>query len=154
MRRTPLKPGKPLQRRAGLKTKTGLKAKRDKPRRDEGRIDHGRISGPRNPDPTADQREFWRWLREEKGCVITGARGQGGGWGKHCTIHHITSDGHKRIDRDHWLVLPLRADLHQNVWDSRNSIEAMNHAEFAKRHRIDLIATSRALLDEWRGLRK
>lgn len=154
MRRTPLKPGKPLARRTPLKAKTRLKAKRSKPRRNEGRIEHERIRGERNPDPTPEQREFWRWLREEKGCIITGARGEGGGFGKHCTIHHITSDGHKRIDRDHWRVIPLRADLHQTVWDNRNSIEAMNHAEFAKRHRLDLMALPIQLRKEWEAHRQ
>lgn len=149
VRRTPLKPGKPLQRRTGLKSKTRLKAKRDKPRRDEGRIEHERISGPRNPDPSAEQREFWKWLREEKGCIITGAKGDHPDPRLRCTIHHITSDGYKRISRDHWLVLPLRADHHQAVWDAKNSIEAMNHAEFARHHHIDLIARSIELREEW-----
>ncbi|WP_299327573.1 hypothetical protein [Parasphingopyxis sp.] len=56
------------------------------------------------------------------------------------TLHHVTStrDGGRR-SRSHWLVVPLRADLHQIIWDSKNSVEALNHGQFFERYGVDLL---------------
>jgi hypothetical protein len=148
MKRTPLNPGKPLQRKTPLRAKAGFKpkakarAKREVPPHKQ--VGHERMRPKESADPTAEQRRYWAWLRDTKGCCITGALG--------CTIHHVTSDGHKRIARSHWQVVPLRADLHQTVWDNRNSVEAMGHAKFNAKHRVDLLALSAALVAEWREL--
>lgn len=127
MKRTPLK-------RTGF-----IKSKRTKPRRNEGRVQHGRIKPKVGAKATAEQKRYHEWVRA-KGCLVTGGP---------ATIHHVTSDGHKRISRSHWLVVPLRADLHQIIWDSKNSVEALGHAGFTEKYGVDLLAEARRLHAEW-----
>jgi len=117
-----------------------LKAKRDKPRRNEGRVKHGRSKPKAGAKPTAEQERFREWVRA-KGCMITGQPSP--------TIHHVTSDGYKRISRSHWLIVPLVKELHQSVWDSKNSVEALGHAKFNEKHGVDLLAHAKSLYAEW-----
>lgn len=141
----------PLTRKTRLRTSTGLHAKRPTPRRtDLDRVQHRRIKPKAAKGPTAEQMQYWAWLVGERGCVVTGAKGDHPDPRLRCTIHHVTSDGMKRLARDHWQVVPLRADHHQAVWDGRNSVEAMGHAKFNARHGIDLLALAGTLLAEWR----
>jgi hypothetical protein len=65
--------------------------------------------------------------------------------GSQATVHHVTSDGYKRITRSHWLVTPLCPVHHQIQWGPRESVEALGHAGFARVYGIDLLQTAKAL---------
>lgn len=56
------------------------------------------------------------------------------------TVHHVTSDGHKRIARSHRRVAPLCPKHHQIQFGSHESVEALSHAGFTKKYGIDLLA--------------
>lgn len=119
-----------------------LPSKRKNPRRNIGRIQHGRMKAKVGAKATSEQKVFHEWVRA-KGCLVT----QGP-----ATIHHVTSDGYKRLSRSHWLVVPLRADKHQIIWDSDNSVEALGHAGFTEKYGIDLLAEAKRLKAEWDAL--
>lgn len=63
------------------------------------------------------------------GCLVCGAP---------ATIHHVTSDGFKRISRSDTLVAPLCPRHHQIIFGPRESVEALGHAGFHKTYGIDL----------------
>jgi len=60
-------------------------------------------------------------------------------------VHHVTSDGYKRITRSNWLVTPLCPAHHQIQWGPRESVEALGHAGFTQAYGIDLLAVARRL---------
>lgn len=64
------------------------------------------------------------------GCCVCGAE---------ATIHHVTSDGFKRIARSHWLVVGLCPFHHLYQWNSKTSVEAMGHAKFCAHWGVDLL---------------
>lgn len=64
------------------------------------------------------------------GCLVCGAA---------ATIHHVTSDGYKRIARSDQLVAPLCPRHHQIIFGPRESVEALGHAGFAATYGIDLL---------------
>ena len=149
-RKTPLRAKKGLSRGKGLSPRSADRA----PVPPEKRVDHKRSKPKESDPPSPEQKRFWRWLRFVKGCVITGVRGERFPPSLSCTIHHVTSDGHKRLARDHWRVVPLRADHHQAVWDGKDSVEAMGHAKFNAKHEVDLLALSGELRAEWEAAGK
>lgn len=110
-----------------------LKPKRSKPRRNEGRVTHGRMKPKPARDPNAEERRFREQVRA-CGCLVCGAP---------ATIHHVTSDGHKRIARSHKRVTPLCPVHHQKVFDPKDadpiSVEGLTHAGFTARYGIDLL---------------
>lgn len=138
-------------KRGELRRKSPLRAKskRAAPTRPK-RICHERMKPKESDAPTADQRRYWAWLREQ-GCVVTNMR-DGGSGALALTLHHVTSDGFKRIARSHWRVVPLRADMHQTVWNNTDSVEAIGHAAFADRWGVDLYARADELRAEWERL--
>lgn len=122
-----------MKRSGPLKSKTRLRSKRTAPRRSEGRITHGRIKEKPARDPNAEERRFHQTVRE-CGCLVCGGP---------ATIHHVTSDGHKRIARSHQRVAPLCSIHHQKVFDPTDadpvSVEGLSHAGFTERFGIDLL---------------
>lgn len=72
----------------------------------------------------------------ETGCAVCGSPAQ---------VHHVTSDGYKRISRSNWLVVGLCPVHHQIQHGPRESVEALGHAGFTKAYGIDLLATAREL---------
>lgn len=67
---------------------------------------------------------------------------------KPATVHHVTSDGYKRITRSNWLVVPLCPVHHQIQWGPRESVEALGHAGFKDMYGIDLLAVAQRLAGE------
>lgn len=122
-----------MKRSGPLKRRTPLRAKRAKPRRNEGRINHARMKEKESRAPNAEERAF-RSLVAGVGCLVCGLP---------ATIHHITSDGYKRIARSHQLIAPLCPIHHQKVFDPKDaapvSVEGLGHARFRDRHGIDLL---------------
>jgi hypothetical protein len=73
------------------------------------------------------------------GCLACGAA---------ATIHHVTSDGFKRIARSHKRVVPLCPAHHQIQHGPRDSVEALGHAGFTALHGIDLLAEADRLWED------
>jgi hypothetical protein len=65
--------------------------------------------------------------------------------GSPATVHHVTSDGYKRITRSHMLVVPLCPVHHMIQHGPRESVEALGHAGFTKAYGIDLLAEAKRL---------
>lgn len=119
-----------------LKRRSPLKAKREKPRRNEGRVTHKRIK-PKTTGKTAEEARYIEHVAG-LGCLICG---------KPATVHHVTSDGFKRIARSHKLVVPLCPVHHLIQWGPKESVEALGHAGFKDRYGVDLYERAREL---WR----
>jgi hypothetical protein len=106
-----------------------LRAKRPTPRRDEGRIAHARIKPKEPKEPT------YLGFIASLGCLVCGAP---------ATVHHVTSDGYKRLARSDRRVAPLCPRHHQIQHGPRESVEALGHAGFKARYAIDLLAWAEA----------
>jgi hypothetical protein len=65
--------------------------------------------------------------------------------GGQATVHHVTSDGFKRISRDNFLTVPLCPRHHQIQHGPRESVEALSHAGFTEAYGIDLLAEAMRL---------
>ena len=100
---------------------------------------HKRMKEKRAAVPTAAERRHWERIAQMP-CAACGKRP--------VTIHHVTSDGYKRIARSHKLVTPLCKECHQIIWNSKDSIEAIGHAEFCRRNGVDLLALAERLWKE------
>ncbi len=85
--------------------------------------------------PTAAERRHMARIAEMP-CLVCGGAS---------TVHHVTSDGYKRITRSNMLVTPLCPVHHQIQWGPRESVEALGHAGFAQAYGIDLLAEARKL---------
>lgn len=65
------------------------------------------------------------------------------------TLHHVTSDGYKRISRSHKRVVPLCAMHHLIQHGPTVSVEALGHAGFKARWNIDLLAEAERIFDNY-----
>ena len=55
--------------------------------------------------PTAEHKRYWAWIASHR-CLVCSSE---------ASIHHIIEDGtHKRLTKDHWLVVPLCRAHHQD----------------------------------------
>lgn len=113
-----------------------IRPKRLTPRRNDGRVTHGRIK-VRNVEPNAEQRAYWKWLREHFCCEGCGRR-------RALVIHHILPSS----ARDHWRVVILCPGCHNGRTDSVHLLGS--EAKFLERHGVDLVAVSVARLEEYR----
>jgi len=96
------------------------------------------------PNAKAAERRHMRHVAEQ-GCLVCDSP---------ATLHHVTSDGHKRITRSHWLVVPLCPRHHLIQHGPRESVEALGHAGFTRVHDIDLLHRAKLLRDtspHWSG---
>ena len=75
------------------------------------------------------------------GCLVCGGLS---------TVHHVTSDGYKRITRSNYLVTPLCPVHHQIQHGPRESVEALSHAGFTRAYGIDLLAVAHTLAKDVR----
>lgn len=115
-----------------------LKKRRDRPRRDDGRIRHRRLKPKPGAAPTAAERRHIACVAAMP-CLVCGAP---------ATVHHVTSDGFKRIRRSPRRVVPLCPCHHQIQWGPKGSVEALGHAGFTAAYGIDLLAEADRL---WTG---
>jgi hypothetical protein len=104
--------------------RTPLRAKRLTPRRNEGRVAHERIKPKEPKEPT------YLGFIASLGCLVCGCP---------ATVHHVTSDGYKRLARSDRRVAPLCCRHHQIQHGPRESVEALGHAGFKARYGIDLL---------------
>lgn len=75
-------------------------------------------------------------------CLVSGRRP--------VTVHHVTgyADRMGRFTRSPRLVVPLAAEYHLIQHGPRDSVEALGHRGFFKRHGIDLFAEAQRLWAE------
>ena len=122
--------------------KTPLKRKRERPRRNEGRIQHGRVKPRARAAPNAAEKRHVAFIAGLP-CLVCGARS---------TVHHVTSDGFKRIARSPRRVVPLCPVHHQIQHGPHESVEALGHAGFRQRYGIDLLLVADQLWRESQAL--
>lgn len=66
---------------------------------------HSRMKKKWKPQANAAEIRFREWVRGF-GCLVCGRVAE---------IHHIISDGFKRIGKDHWLITPLCTEHHRGT---------------------------------------
>lgn len=66
---------------------------------------HNRIKPKYRKELNAAETRYQEWVRQF-GCLVCGAE---------ASIHHIISDGYKRLTKDHMLVTPLCPEHHQGT---------------------------------------
>lgn len=121
-----------LARRSFIQRRKPLAKMRPTERiKDRGRVAQ-RMARKASAAPTAEERRHWSRV-SEMGCLVCG---------RPATIHHVTSDGHKRIARSHRRVVPLCPVHHQIQHGPRESVEALGHAGFTATYGIDLLAVA------------
>lgn len=65
------------------------------------------------------------------------------------TVHHVTASIHGgRIARSHKRVVPLCPEHHQIQHGPRESVEALGHGGFYRRHGVDLLREADRLWEE------
>jgi hypothetical protein len=88
--------------------------------------------------PTAaEQRHMDRVA--ELPCLVSGRR--------EVTLHHVTADSFcmGRFPRSHRLIVPLAPQYHLIQHGPRESVEALGHRGFYRKHGIDLLAEAKRL---------
>ncbi len=99
------------------------------------KINHGRVKPKYNPRPNKAQREYHDHIRG-LGCLVCG---------RPPSVHHITSDGYKRLTKDHWLVVPLCWEHHQG---DKGYHGLGSHDKFVEMYKIDLFEKAKEFRDE------
>lgn len=69
-----------------------------------------------------------------------------GNWPVH--VHHVVSDGFKRITRNHRLVIPLCPSCHQN---GENAVHKIGHAAFNELNGVDQLERAKRLWEQHDG---
>lgn len=115
-----------------------LKSKRDTPRRNEGRIAHTRIKA-KATDKTAEERRFHDYVAALPcvGCLAQPVH-----------VHHVISDGNKRLTRDHKLVLPMCPPCHQ---DGSHALHVIGTRAWNAQAGIEQHVEAQKLWEEWNG---
>jgi len=88
---------------------------------------HTRIKPKAGAAPTAEERRHWDRIAH-MGCLVCGQEAE---------IHHVHSDGFKRIGKSHRRVAPLCVRHHRTGQDA---VHTLSHAGFTERFKIDLLS--------------
>ena len=118
-----------MLRRVPLKRTGAIARKRAVPRRNEGRVQHPR----RSKAKTAQEKRHHRAVAAMP-CIACGS------WPVH--VHHVISDGFRRISRNHKLVLPVCPECHQN---GPTAIHKIGTRAWNDLHGIDQLERSKRL---------
>jgi len=102
---------------------------------------HNRMRPKAGAPPTALERRYMAYIASLP-CLVCG---------RPATVHHVSSDGFKRIARSHMLLSPLCPGHHMIQHGPTISVEALGHAGFTEYHGIDLYAEAQRLRDGWDG---
>ena len=127
-------------KRSPLTRRTGLPAKRSKPRvRRPERVVHERMKPKAGAPPTAEEQRHIERVRAMP-CLVSG---------RPASVHHVTgyADRPGRIARSHKRIVPLAPEFHQHDF-GKESVERLGHRGFYQRHRIDLLAVADRLWEE------
>lgn len=120
MKRSPLRPKRPTPRRQAPE-----------------RVQHVRSKPKAGAPPTAQEKRHMDRVAA-LGCLVCRSPAE---------LHHVTSDGLKRIARSHQRVVPLCPRHHRIHVGSAESVEYLGHAGFTIRYGIDLLSEADRL---WR----
>ena len=101
---------------------------------------HGRMKPKAGAPPDAQERAHMARVASLP-CLVSGKRP--------VTLHHVTgyADRPGRFSRSHKLIVPLAPEYHLIQHGPHDSVEALGHEGFYKRHGIDLLANAERL---WR----
>lgn len=112
------------------------------------RITHGRMKPKAGARPTPDERSHMDRVAALP-CLLYGLNIP---FDQRClgftTLHHVTSDGFKRISRSHKTVVPLCEKHHLIQHGPRGSVEALGHRGFTLLYGIDLLGEANRLWAE------
>jgi len=115
-----------------------LKAKRDTPRRSEGRVTHERMRA-KATSKTAAHRRYHTYVASLP-CLGCGVQP--------VCVHHVISDGHKRLTKDHSLVLPLCPSCHA---DGPTAVHRIGTRAWNAMHGFEQHVRAAELWEEWHG---
>jgi len=118
-------------------SRSRLKPKRDTPRRNEGRVQHERMKAKAGAKATAEERRHLDRIAAMP-CLVAGCTNA-------ANIHHVVSDGFKRISRTHRLATPLCKIHHQ---DGPMAVHRIGHAKFTEVFGIDLLTWAEEAWEE------
>lgn len=96
---------------------------------------HGRIKEKYRPTPNAKEKRYHSWLRD-RGCLICE---------REASIHHVTTEGKERIQRNHMLVTPLCPEHHQGS----SGIHMLGHDKFTKKYDLNLFEVATESYQDW-----
>ena len=96
---------------------------------------HNRIKPKRNIAPNSAQKDYHDDIRL-LGCLVCQ---------KEACIHHVISDGFKRLIKDHWLVVPLCYEHHQG---DKGYHGLGSHDKFVEMYGINLFEKAKELRNE------
>lgn len=113
--------------------------KRLTPRRNEGRITHVRQKPKPGAPPSAEERRHIANVAAMPCLVGVGCAGR-------VEVHHVHSDGLKRIARSHRRVTPLCGEAHHRL--GATAVHQVGHGGFTAIHDIDLLAVADQLWNE------
>lgn len=105
------------------------------------KVDHRRMKPKAGAPPTAEEKRFMEWVATELSCLACGRQP--------VTLHHVTSDGYKRIARSHKRIVPLCAMHHLIQHGPTVSVEALGHAGFKLRWNVDLLLEAERLWETY-----
>lgn len=110
--------------------RTPLRSKRPTPRRNGGRITHERMKPKSSAKAkSADEKRHMDRVAKMP-CLVTGCNNG-------VQVHHVVSDGLKRITKTHKRVVPLCSMHHA---DGPQAVHRIGHARFTEIFGIDLLA--------------
>ena len=100
---------------------------------------HGRIKEKYRPSPNATEKRYWAWLRE-RGCEVCH---------RETSIHHVTTNGFKRLPRNHLFVVGLCPEHHQGD----KGIHTLGHFKFIEYYYIDLLEVAEENYQDYENTR-
>lgn len=95
---------------------------------------HERIKPKSSAQPTSIEKLHFQRL-VDKGCLVCR---------RPANVHHVHSDGHKRLAKRHDRVVGLCVDCHQN---GPQAVHRIGHRAFNELHGFDLLGIAE---EEWR----
>lgn len=97
---------------------------------------HNRVKPKRNVAPNSAQKAFHVHVRG-LGCLVCQ---------REASLHHVISDGFKRLTKDHWLIVPLCWEHHQG---DKGYHGLGSHDKFVEMYKIDLFEKAKELRNEY-----
>lgn len=100
-------------------------------------VNHKRMKPKVATPPTAKERAHMERVAALP-CLVCGGK---------ATVHHVTGSSHVmgRLPRSHEMVVPLCPVHHQIQHGPKESVEALGHRGFYRKHKIDLLAEAEFL---------
>lgn len=100
------------------------------------KINHKRIKKKYNPTPNASEKRYHDYIRSLP-CLVCGEQS---------ALHHVISDGFKRISKNHMLCVPLCYEHHQG---DKGYHGLGSHDLFVEEHKIHTFEEAKKLLADY-----